>query len=206
MKKILLFIVEGENDVAALAAPLINLQKTYAPKDSILFKFTRGDFTSDLTKNNMKNEVAKHVEDYCKENGMTKSDISQVILLLDTDGAFIPDEARIHSDGHPSPFYCEDKILYNNIKHLIKTHEHKRKNLQTLIELKKVVTDKVFNIYFVSCNFEHVAVGQANFTKEDNKAKNKIADDFAAKYENDAEGLLAFFNDSSLIGNEHPLV
>ncbi|MCL2499592.1 MAG: hypothetical protein FWE90_04555 [Defluviitaleaceae bacterium] len=202
MKKVLLFIVEGANDSAALAKPLENLQCKNKPGEQIRFAFTNGDITSNPNTKNIKNEVTRHVKMYCDGYGMSPSrDINRVVLLFDTDGVYIPDCARVHSDGHEDPFYDENTILYDRVDNLIKIHERKRKNLEILIGLKKIFKTIPFDVYFVSCNFDHVVCGNANLTK---KQKSKTADDFAKQYENDAESLYTFLNDPALtLGNDY---
>jgi len=198
-KRVLLFIVEGSHDEAALALPLENLQKCHSSNRLIQLGFTGGDITTKYEARDVKKEIEKCADNYRKEYRLNKKDICQIVLLLDMDGAYIPDEAIIESDQHKKAFYNATTILHNRPELLIETHRYKCDRLETLLALDYVWNGVPFGIYFVSCNFDHVACGNANATN-----KGAVADNFADKYNKDADGLRAFFNDPSLmLGNTY---
>lgn len=194
-KKILLFIVEGSNDETALAMPLENLQKAYSPEGMIQFDVTHGDITSDFNVKNVVHKVAECVKKYCKDYKLNKSDICKVVLLLDMDGAYVPDDAIIESAQHDKAFYDKNTILHKSPSDLRKTHELKQTRTNSLIDLKHVWDGIPFNAYFVSCNLDHVICKNANLTPRE---KRNTADDFSLKYGEDADGFLSFFCDSKL--------
>jgi len=193
-KNVLLFIVEGPNDEVALGKALDNLHK-YHSKDGIMrIGVTYGDITSDFKTTNASHEVAKHVKKYCAYNKLKPSDICEIVLLLDMDGAYIPREAIFQSNEHLKAFYCEKKILHKNPELLQKTREHKQKQLNDIILLNKVMKIPFF-IYFVSCNLDHIICGNANLT---DREKSDVADNFSMKYGEDADGFLSFFRNPEI--------
>jgi len=193
-KKVLLFIVEGVHDQAALALPLENLQKSHSPNKLIQLGFTNGDITTDNNVRDVKKEIERCAENYRKEYRLLKKDICKIVLLLDMDGAYIDAGAIIENDQYQKPHYGRTTILHDRPELLRKTHERKRDRLKTLLALDSVWNGKPFGVYFVSCNFDHVACGDAN-----TKNKGTVADNFADKFMKDADGLRAFFSEPSLI-------
>jgi len=195
-KKVLLFIVEGSNDEVALGMPLENLQNKYAPDDMIMFGVTHGDITSDFKVKKAADEVVKCVKKYCKDYKLTKDDIHMIVLLLDMDGAYIPASSIVKSDEHDKAFYGESTILHKCPDDLRKTHSHKQKQVNSLLNIKHVWGNIPFNAYFVACNFDHVISGNANITSRE---KRNAADAFSLEYGKDADGFINFFNRSCFI-------
>ena len=196
VKKVCLFIVEGSNDEVALGKPLENLQKSHSTNNMILIGITHGDITSNYAVKNVKHEIANHVKKFCNDNKLTKSDICEVVLLIDMDGTYIPDDAILASSEHTKAFYSENSILHTNPKAIQKSHKVKKEHINTLLEMKNVWGNIPFNIYFVSCNLDHIICRNANLS---NKEKNNSADDFSFTYGEDSDGFIAFFNDNEII-------
>lgn len=82
-KKIVLFIVEGVTEQIALEGILSNLSP-----DGVRFKITNGDITSNIRSNetNIIKTVYNHVVGYIEREYIKKSDILQIVQLIDTDG------------------------------------------------------------------------------------------------------------------------
>ena len=198
-KKVLIFIVEGANDEVALGMPLENLQKSYAPDSAIRLGVTHGDITSDREVSDVSHEVTKRVREYCKQYSLKKSDIFKVVHLLDMDGAYIHSDAIVQNDDYEKAFYGESTIVHISPDRMRKTHERKRRNVDKLINLKKTWSDIPYSVYFVSCNFDHVACGNANLTE---RSKSKAADAFLLKFGKNAEGFISFFYSPELIIGE----
>lgn len=192
-------MVEGSNDEIALAMPLKNLQKTLS-KDGIEFEITHGDLTSDIKVTNIVNAVGKCVSDYLSKYKLKNTDILEVVLLLDMDGAYIPDSAIVQSNVHTKPFYNEDKILHQEPEKLKRTHAQKQKYLNRLITLSKICKIP-FSVYFVSCNLDHIICGKANLDKQE---KRRVAENFESKYSDDTTGFISFFSDPEIsTGEDH---
>lgn len=94
-RKVVLFIVEGPTDGAALNSVF----KAFFQQPSHRFQIVFGDITSDWNSkpSNIKRKVNDIIKDFINRYRYSKKDISQVIQLVDTDGAFIPDEKIIFS-------------------------------------------------------------------------------------------------------------
>ena len=88
--KVLLFIVEGQSDEAALAPALEQIISTKKVK----FKVMRADITADYASTvvNIEERIKnKAVKTFLKENPQfTSNDICEIVHIVDIDGAFIP--------------------------------------------------------------------------------------------------------------------
>ena len=194
-KKIILFLVEGEHDVAALNEPFKNVLMKYSQNKNIKLEFTYGDITSDIEnrRESISHVVSNHVRGYCEEYFLEKDDILQAVLLLDMDGAYTECE-MVQDDTLENTFYGENSIICKNPTELQRTHEQKRKQMDTLITLKKVFGGIPFRLYFMSCNLDHVICGNAN-----NDDKYRASEDFKHNYEKNADEFIAFFNNPEII-------
>jgi len=201
-KKVLLFIVEGENDEFALALSLENLQKQHDSNKQIRFGITRGDITADKNRATPANEIAKCVREYCTKYKLNKEDICKIVLLVDMDGAYIPGDAvKQGGEELTKTYYGSTDILHKNPAALRKTHERKRERLDSLINQNEIAGKIPFNVFFVSCSFDHVICGDANV---DGHTKIKITDEFNDLYHKNAEGLISFFcNPEIVIDNDY---
>ena len=88
-KKVILVIVEGPTDEDALSSVL----KQIFSSAEVHFHVIYGDITTEdaITANNAKSYVAKRIAAEMKKYAYKESDILQIVHLIDTDGAFIPD-------------------------------------------------------------------------------------------------------------------
>ena len=86
--KLILVLVEGKSDQTAL-----NLIEKFCENNKIQIYITKGDITSDFktTYSNYENVLKDFIKKFINEYGLEKKDILQVIHIIDTDGAFIPD-------------------------------------------------------------------------------------------------------------------
>lgn len=88
-KKVIFVIVEGPTDEDALSSVL----KQIFSSAEVHFHVIHGDITTEdaITANNAKSYVAKRIAAEMKKYAYKESDILQIVHLIDTDGAFIPD-------------------------------------------------------------------------------------------------------------------
>ncbi len=94
-KKIVLVIVEGESDRKALGLQLSRFVKPA----NLHIEITHGDITTreDVDDTNVLSKVCDIVKEFIKDSKertkfrYKKTDISEIIHLLDTDGAFVSD-------------------------------------------------------------------------------------------------------------------
>ena len=96
-KKVLLFIVEGLSDEAALDGVLSRLLSN----EKIRFHVVKGDITTSERRgsNSIKTLINEQVRKFMTSYHLQPKDILQVVHLMDTDGAFVPESAIIEDSG-----------------------------------------------------------------------------------------------------------
>jgi len=97
-KQVVLVIVEGPSDEQALA---LALSKIFDP-DQIKVEALHSDITADSFNEsaNIVNKVNDVIKGYLNNNKyIKKTDIKQVIHIIDTDGTFISDEDIIEDNN-----------------------------------------------------------------------------------------------------------
>jgi hypothetical protein len=189
-KKVVLFIVEGANDQIALANPLENLLSS----ESVTFQITDGDITSDRLGKNIKAKVGDVIKQHCKHYKLKLSDIIEVVLLIDMDGAYIPPDSIILDANNKNAFYKEDAVLHCSPVMLYETHLRKQQNLNTLVGTGKIM-GTLFSIYYFSCNLDHVICNDANLSQA---RKREEAGRFEENYSDDSFGFINFFHEEGL--------
>ena len=173
--KLLLVVVEGINDQIAL----LPLNKFYTPHNFEII-FTRGDITSakTSTRQNIKSCLQSHIKNFLNKNKLHKQDILKVFFITDTDGTFIPD-ANIEAQSSCNKFkYLDDKIICKDVEQAKKRNKRKKDNILELLKTKEIYGISL-EIFFMSCNLDHVITGEANCSV-DQKSQN--AEEFSAKY------------------------
>ena len=195
-KKVVLFIVEGANDQIALANPLENLLSS----ESLTFQITGGDITSDKLGKNIKAKVGDVIKQHCKHYKLKLSDIIEVVLLIDMDGAYIPPDSIILDANNKNAFYKEDAVLHYCPEMLYETHLRKQQNLNTLVGTGKIM-GILFSIYYVSCNLDHVICNDANLSQA---RKREEAGRFEEKYSDDSFGFIDFFQEGLARERSYP--
>jgi hypothetical protein len=203
--KVVLFIVEGINDKTALAVPLENLLSS----ENVKCEITDGDLTSDFYGKNIKAKVGEFVRQYCGKYKLkypsskksTVSDVLEVVLLLDLDGAYVPESSIVQDNNQDYALYGESIISHKNPTELRKTQMRKQRNLNSLIGLNSVLNNIPFSVYFFSCNLDHVMCGNANLPLY---LKRQEAETFEEKYCDNRDGFLSFFmNDKLIVSSDY---
>ena len=185
-RKILLFLVEGKSDEASLAPSLEKIVEERAK-----FKIMSCDITSDFasTPQNIESRLRRlGVGRFLKKNPQFReSDLCGVVHIVDTDGV-------------PNVMYYEDRILERNglYEPFLKARANKRANLSRLLLLKELkLKERLFvpyEVYFNSCNLDHVLHNKRNCTREE---KRLSSERFALSYSDPAK-FIAFFNDMAI--------
>lgn len=192
-KKIVLLIVEGEADEAALA-PLI---KEIVRKEDILVKLCEGDLTSKIytsREQNVVSEIGRKVNEFITFNKIKKADIVQVVHIIDTDGAYIKDECIF--EANCSGFiYSEEGITAPSKESVIRRNLNKTRAMDNLVARNNIM-DIPYRVFYMSCNLDHVLYNERNL---EDKRKVDMADDFADQYLEDIDGFVSFMNDRNLI-------
>lgn len=197
-RKVVLFIVEGSTDRDSLLGVL---QKVFE-SSSIKFLVMSGDFT--VNYGNDPSNIRKNLVDFVKSEmrkyGLSQKDMIRLIHLVDTDGAFIPDEnilpliegERICYEAecikHPSP----EKIVARNLQ--------KRGNLGILTSTSSLWKIP-YSCFYFSRNLEHVLHNLDAELSLDEKMD--LADDFADQYESQPQEFMEFMKNSEFVVSEN---
>lgn len=192
-KKIVLLVVEGVADEAALA-PLI---RQIVQKDETLVKICGGDVTSKLYRSNEQNvasEVGRKVTEFMNVNKVKKTDILEIVHIVDTDGAYISDEYIIEKNSREF-LYTEDGIVTDRKEKVFLRNKNKSNAMDILVG-KSTIMGVPYRIFYMSCNLDHVLYEERNLI---DKMKYDKADDFADRYLDDIEGFITFINGNDLI-------
>lgn len=192
-KKVVLFLVEGQSDINALsyAVPQFfeDIDENYEVYFPILHDDRQdgGDITSKkgIKPENIEKLIYKlFLHDFLKDYGLYPKDITEIIQIVDLDGAFIPPENVVMlQEGNDSNYtvYLEKTIETTNVEAIRERNECKSINLEYLINLKeiKVASKKVkYSVYYFSANLDHFLHGDANLIPREKCAK---ADTFSDK-------------------------
>lgn len=196
-KKVVLFLVEGQSDINALSYAIPQFFEDIDENYEVYFPILHddrqdgGDITS---KKGIKPENIEKLiydlflHDFLKDYGLYPKDITEIIQIVDLDGAFIPPENVVElSEGNDSnrPVYLETTIETQNVEAIRERNIRKTANLEHLIGLEeiKVASKKVkYSVFYFSANLDHFLHGEANLIPREKCAK---ADVFSDKCEED---------------------
>ena len=198
-KKIILLLVEGPSDVEALAEPLANTIYAFDPDIEFypcylgdnatvsMVSNERGDVTS---KYGVDPSTVEHVIDklylqpFFLNTPFYPKDITKIVHVVDTDGAFIPHECVTSAaEGAVGHVYRNDRIETQDVQGIIERNERKAANLRHLASIATIRTGydrkkrpMPYGVYFFSSNLDHFLHGNANV---DNHKKVLLAKEFA---------------------------
>lgn len=217
-RKVVLIIVEGKSDREALKQSISELYDLFDPEIEVFFQIMRkdkvekgGDVTSTyyidrsgeehwIHPNNIEDAIYElFLRDFFDEQKLYPKDLSEIIHIVDVDGAFIPDENVVYDDTlseDTSPFYTENNIRCLDVDRIKKRNRQKRENLEYLYGLSTIKVKQKsikYSIYYFSTNMDHFLHNDANL---DYRQKVILAENFAACYE-DPEEFVKFFKTHS---------
>lgn len=189
-KKVILFIVEGPTDENALSPIFIKIFQS----EKVLFHVVHGDVTSEWLVNstNAIKTVNEHIKVEMDRYGFRRNDIIEVIHLIDTDGAFIPNDCVVIGDVEKL-CYTENQIISQNPQGTIERNSKKAQVLRRLY-LANVIGTIPYSIYYFSRNMEHVIHNISYNLTDDEKID--YAERFIKAYENNTEAFIHFLTDS----------
>ncbi len=194
-KKMVLVIVEGETDAESLT---VSLSEVFA-NEEVAVEITRQDITTEWgsSRSDIRSRVGAVVKNFLDgTHAVRRKDILRVMHIVDTDGAFVPDQA-VKEDAVLAEFrenvYEENGIRTWNKAGIERRNKMKAKALRDLVKMKSVLGSIPYRVYFMSCNLEHVLHDKMNCDIEE---KNALALRFARHYRQDVEGFKAFIADS----------
>lgn len=185
-KKIVLVIVEGPSDEVALGMALSQVYD----KDFIYVHIMHGDITTrrGVSSKNIVAKLGNEVTAYAKSQHYKASDFKQIIHIVDTDGAYIPDDNIMEKENYLDIRYENDGIYTNNKASVMTRNQQKRDNLYRLRSCGIIWTIP-YSLYYMSCNLDHVLYNKQNSTDKD---KENDAYVFAKKYKGKAEAFKEF--------------
>jgi len=178
-KKVILFLVEGASDLTSLEF-IDNINDD----ETIKFQITSGDITSksNVTVQNCRDEINKILLFFMGRSKLRKTDIIKIIHILDIDGIYIP-EINIVEDKNVKKFlYTTNGIIAPSKEKVQKRNEAKKQILEKLL-ITSEINSIPYEIYYMSCNLEHVLHNKLVDITEDEKKElaNKFADRFYEK-------------------------
>lgn len=149
-KKVILVIVEGPTDEDALSSVL----KQIFSSAEVHFHVIYGDITTEdaITANNAKSYVAKRIAAEMKKYAYKESDILQIVHLIDTDGAFIPDNL-VKARKEKGVQYFEDHIETGEVKYIQERNQKKSSVVASLCstgKMKSSIDDIEYEMYIIS--------------------------------------------------------
>ena len=153
-KKIVFVIVEGPSDEEALG---VILSRLYSSSE-VYVHIMHGDITSEFIESpneNILTRVASEVEGYAKSNHFEKIHFKEIIHIVDTDGAFIPDANVMEDPLAEKPVYSLNEIRTKNKDGIENRNRRKRRNICKLCS-KKELWGIPYQVYYMSCNLDHV--------------------------------------------------
>ena len=184
-KKVVFFIVEGQTDIDSLQQLFRKIYKG----QSILFRFTHGDITSDtnISTETINDIIYGYVKETLDEYGYYKNDIWQIIQVFDMDGAYI-DDSCIFEDKEKDVFYYQDNgIFYKSKQSVIERNQHKRELMDYLVDNVSDIEGIPYYTFFMSTDLDHAIHGLRNLSVEE---KIKYADKFYDTYKNNTDGFI----------------
>lgn len=185
-KKVVVFIVEGASDEAALGT----IMGEYFLSNEVQFVIMHGDITlkNYVSMDSILIMINEQIENVKKKYRYKQNDFIKIIHIVDTDGVYIPYESVIEANVEETQ-YCEEYISTKNASAILDRNKRKGDILYKLRKTSKI-NGIPYRIYFNSCNLEHVLYGELkNFSDEE---KQMLSDDFAEKYEGKADEFLEF--------------
>ena len=189
LKKIVLFIVEGITDEMSLSLILSKL----IDDSSVQFHVINQDITADFNSNsqNIIRKIDGEVKKFlAQNNGLKKTDIKEIIHLVDTDGAFIKEDFVLEDLQKLKTFYTPTSIVTNKRDLIIERNERKSAILNKLYQTSHIGRIG-YKVYFFSCNLEHVLHNNQNTPYE---KKCLYSYDFVDKYVNEEKRFVDFLS------------
>ena len=172
-KKAMIFILEGPSDDTSLTGSLKYIFASSRIEPLIM----HGDITSDRndTNRNIIKKLHEEIKAFCNKNFLTKGNILRIVHIIDTDGAFIPDELIQEDTDCRQIVYSENSIRCISKKNLIRRNHIKQQNLQKLLDTHNI-GGLSYSVYYMSSNLEHVLHNRINLTDEE---KEELSYEFA---------------------------
>lgn len=186
-KKVILLIVEGITDKTALGSVL----DAILSNEKIHFAITEGDITTkdDVNASNVIRRINEIVKFTQERYHFKASDLLEIVHLIDTDGAFIPDTAVINNAEATHIQYTLQNIQTDDVEKIVERNQ-KKLGLVKLLRSKTEINKKPYKMFYFSRNQEHVLHNEAR--ELTTSEKNTLADQFDDLYGDAPEAFLEF--------------
>lgn len=203
-RKVVLILVEGQSEINALQPVLSAFYDSIDENIEVFFPTivedecdVRGDITS---KKGISPDVIEgcinklFLKDFFDVEKLYPKDISEIIQIVDLDGAYIADDKVLYGEnplGENKPFYGDDTIITTDVDNIIERNGRKRENLNYLSSISTLTVKSKkprYSVYFFSSNLDHFLHGDANMKSRDKVLK---ADEYASRYESDPSKLVS---------------
>lgn len=194
-KKVILFIVEGITEEVSLSRIL----KKISEGKKVYFHLVKTDITSEYSNNtsNIVSKINEEIKKSISKKYFKKSDIVQIIHIVDLDGTYIDSKNVVYDDNEKIE-YCSDCIKTKNVEKTINRNNCKARILNRLISVN-VINGIPYRIFFFSTNLEHVLHNVQNATQEE---KNILAQKFEDKFYDFPEKFIKFIKDEKFAINK----
>ena len=205
-KQIILFLVEGLSEINALRTIMSELYERINENSEVFFcqmeedGIVGGDITSRNGVTPEKIEMLMHklvVGPLLEKENIYPKDITEIIQIIDLDGAYIPDEAirpiTSFFPDHPVIYY-EDRIEAANVSYIRDRNLKKRKNidhLSSLLDIKIKSKTIPYSAYYMSCNLDSFLYHEMNIPS--GREKYERAAQFSSKYAENPLSAAEFF-------------
>lgn len=200
-RKVILVLVEGKTDRNTFETAITDLFESRDNSLEVFFPMIRdedvdrgGDITTTykVWPRNIEKEIYnRFLANFFDEVKLFPKDISEIIHLVDMDGAYISDDAIIY--GEERIKYDNGCIITNQRNRIIKRNIQKRENLDYLssVDAISVRQKKVkYSIYYFSSNIDHYLHNSANL---DCKTKVELSESISAVYDRNPDAFLRLF-------------
>jgi hypothetical protein len=189
-KQVILIIVEGPSDDTALGAIFNRIYDS----NTVYVHIMHGDITTRINNrpDNIVAKIGNEVREYAKQYSLTSKDFSEIIHIIDTDGAYIPDSCIIENINISETIYSEHSITAKNKNNIINRNLQKRQNLNRLSTCN-IVWNIPYRIFYMSCNLDHALYGSLNLSDEE---KETYAYQFALRYRDNIPEFRNFISNS----------
>ena len=195
-KKIVFVIVEGISDETALGIVFNQIFH----KSSVYIHIMRGDITTrkGVNSQNIISKIGDELKRYAKSQHFTNKHFNQIIHIVDTDGAYIPDDKILVDTNSISVVYESDGIHTTNLNGIVFRNNQKRENLLKLRNCSEIWKIP-YRVYYMSCNLDHVLYNKRNSTNDE---KENDSYNFAKKYKNKSDEFIKFICESDFSVND----
>lgn len=185
-RKVVLVIVEGPTDEAALGVALEQI----FDRNTVRVEVIHGDITTrqGVFSDGIVAELGNVVKTFMGFWNLNSSDFKQIIHIVDTDGVYIPNDKIYENNSLKEVHYTEDGVHTPDRFRIIKRNEQKKENLYKL-RTRGTIVNIPYRIYYMSCNLDHVLHDKRNSSDDE---KETDSHRFAKRYKEDVQSFIDF--------------